>query len=406
MSEASQGDFYAACQQAIQAARRGDRAQARRWASLAARLNPNSEQPWLIMASVATPQASYAYAKLALEKNPNSRAAQQAFRWAERRLHEQQGPGVESAPLQAASLQAAPSQPAPLQAAARRAAAHTGLPGVMPADGGPARPTRRVYRVPPGEQTQPVRVRSRRQQPYGWLRWAGSPKNPALWAMAVFLLVIGGLVIAGLSNAYIVKARSASAPRAISMLFKPSLTPTYTPTPTATATFTPTATATFTATPTSTSTPTATATPLPTATPTPTEEVVYGPVPVTGLPEGVSEGERWIAVDLTNQMTYAYEGTTLVNSFVVSTGTWRTPTVTGTYRIYVKYTSTTMSGPGYYLTNVPYTMYFYKGYGLHGTYWHNNFGTPMSHGCVNLRTPDAEWLFNFADVGTVVHIYY
>ena len=45
-----------------------------------------------------------------------------------------------------------------------------------------------------------------------------------------------------------------------------------------------------------------------------------------------------------------------------------------------------MSGPGYYLPGVPYVMYFYQGYGLHGTYWHDNFGQPMSHGCVNLPT--------------------
>jgi lipoprotein-anchoring transpeptidase ErfK/SrfK len=121
------------------------------------------------------------------------------------------------------------------------------------------------------------------------------------------------------------------------------------------------------------------------------------------LPEGVSEGERWIDVDLTNQATYAYEGTTLVNSFIVSTGTWQHPTVTGSYRVYVKYAD--MSGPGYYLRDVPYIMYFYKGYGLHGTYWHNNFGTPMSHGCVNLRTDEAGWLFNWASVGTVVYVH-
>jgi hypothetical protein len=41
-------------------------------------------------------------------------------------------------------------------------------------------------------------------------------------------------------------------------------------------------------------------------------------------------------------------------------------------------------------------MYFYSGYALHGTYWHENFGQPMSHGCVNLRTADAQWLFNWA----------
>lgn len=118
------------------------------------------------------------------------------------------------------------------------------------------------------------------------------------------------------------------------------------------------------------------------------------------------DGTRWIDVDLTNQRVYAYEGDVIVNSFIVSTGTWATPTVTGQYKIYVKYRSAKMSGPGYYLPNVPYIMYFYKGYGLHGTYWHNNFGTPMSHGCVNLRTDDAAWLFNWASVGTLVNVHY
>jgi lipoprotein-anchoring transpeptidase ErfK/SrfK len=111
-------------------------------------------------------------------------------------------------------------------------------------------------------------------------------------------------------------------------------------------------------------------------------------------------------VNLSTQSVYAYEGDTVVNSFVVSTGTWMTPTVTGKYKIWIKFKSTAMSGPGYYLPNVPYVMYFYKGYGLHGTYWHNNFGTPMSHGCVNLRTSDAEWLYNWASVGTVVNVHY
>jgi lipoprotein-anchoring transpeptidase ErfK/SrfK len=65
-----------------------------------------------------------------------------------------------------------------------------------------------------------------------------------------------------------------------------------------------------------------------------------------------------------------------------------------------------MAGPGYYLSDVPNVMYFYKGYGLHGTYWHNNFGTPMSHGCVNFTIPDSSWVFNFASVGTVVNVHY
>ncbi|HLE03507.1 MAG TPA: L,D-transpeptidase, partial [Anaerolineales bacterium] len=90
---------------------------------------------------------------------------------------------------------------------------------------------------------------------------------------------------------------------------------------------------------------------------------------------------------------------------VVSTGTAIHPTVTGQFRVYIKLASTTMAGPGYYLTGVPWVMYFYRGYGLHGTYWHNNFGTPMSHGCVNLTIPDSEWLYNFAPLGTLVNVH-
>ncbi len=118
------------------------------------------------------------------------------------------------------------------------------------------------------------------------------------------------------------------------------------------------------------------------------------------------KGERWIDVDLTNQRTYAYEGKKLIRAFTVSTGVWQHPTVTGQYRIYVKYVAADMAGPGYYLPDVPYVMYFYRGYGLHGTYWHNNFGVPMSHGCVNLTIDDAHWLFNWASVGTLVNIHY
>ncbi|MBI3173143.1 MAG: L,D-transpeptidase [Chloroflexi bacterium] len=142
---------------------------------------------------------------------------------------------------------------------------------------------------------------------------------------------------------------------------------------------------------------------------TPTSEYVPptdAPVLASDNNPGNSFSGRWIDVNLSQQRVYAYEGDTVVNSFIVSTGTWQTPTVTGTYKIWIKLLSTTMAGPGYYLTNVPYTMYFYKGYGLHGTYWHNNFGTPMSHGCVNLRTSDAEWLYNWASVGTVVNVHY
>lgn len=123
-------------------------------------------------------------------------------------------------------------------------------------------------------------------------------------------------------------------------------------------------------------------------------------------PAAPSSTGKQILVDLSEQMTYAYEDGVLLRSFLVSTGLPATPTVVGDFNIYVKYRAVRMTGPGYDLPNVPYTMYFYAGYGLHGTYWHNNFGHPMSHGCVNLRTPDAEWLYNWAPVGTPVRVVY
>jgi hypothetical protein len=137
-------------------------------------------------------------------------------------------------------------------------------------------------------------------------------------------------------------------------------------------------------------------------TPSPTAVVSWTPRLDPG--DLASEG-RWIDVDLGDQMLTAYEGSDPVMRFLVSTGTASHPTVTGQFRIWVKLESTRMKGPGYDLKDVPYTMYFYEGYGLHGAYWHNNFGTPMSHGCVNLSPSDSAWLFNFASVGTLVNIH-
>jgi LysM repeat protein len=140
-------------------------------------------------------------------------------------------------------------------------------------------------------------------------------------------------------------------------------------------------------------------------------------IPGGGQPTGYQStttlstgGERWIDVNLTTQTLTAFEGQTPIMQSVVSTGAWPTQTVVGTFEIYVKYPSTTMYGGSgadyYYLPDVPNVMYFYSGYALHGTYWHNNFGTPMSHGCVNLSEPDAQWLFNWASEGTKVVTHY
>jgi len=182
---------------------------------------------------------------------------------------------------------------------------------------------------------------------------------------------------------------------------------------------TSTATPTQTPTPTETPTPTQTPSPPPTLTPTRTPTPTVTPVPPTDTPVPTSAARatelptapigssfRWIDVDLTRQRLVAYEGETPVRTVTVSTGLPRTPTVTGRFKIYVKYRAAPMSGPGYYLAGVPFVMYFYRGYGLHGTYWHNRFGQPMSHGCVNLPTPEAEWLFNWSRVGTPVVVHH
>lgn len=124
-----------------------------------------------------------------------------------------------------------------------------------------------------------------------------------------------------------------------------------------------------------------------------------------------------IEVDLTTQRLKAFDQHQLIYDFLISSGTYdRTPP--GVYTIWTKIRSQKMSGGSkenntyYYLPHVPYILFFYNdkvakkyGYSLHGTYWHNNFGRPMSHGCVNMKTPEAAQIYEWADVGTPIYIY-
>ena len=115
---------------------------------------------------------------------------------------------------------------------------------------------------------------------------------------------------------------------------------------------------------------------------------------------------REFVVVLSTQMAYAYEDGVLQRAALVSTGLPATPTVQGNYAIYRKRRSQHMRGPDYDLPNVEWVSYFYQGYALHGTYWHNNFGRPMSHGCVNMTNADAKWFYDFGKIGTPVHVQY
>ncbi|MFB2919527.1 MULTISPECIES: L,D-transpeptidase [Aerosakkonema] len=111
---------------------------------------------------------------------------------------------------------------------------------------------------------------------------------------------------------------------------------------------------------------------------------------------------RWIEVNLASQRLTAWENGRAVYSSRISSGKRSTPTRRGTYAIQRKYRAKTMRGPGYVAPNVPYTMFYSGGYAIHGAYWHNRFGTPVSHGCVNLPVGVSRNIYNWASVGTRV----
>jgi lipoprotein-anchoring transpeptidase ErfK/SrfK len=114
---------------------------------------------------------------------------------------------------------------------------------------------------------------------------------------------------------------------------------------------------------------------------------------------------KWIEVILSQQRLVAWQNGKAVMSSLISSGVSRYPTRRGTFRIYVKYRATRMRGPGYNLPGVPYTMYYSGSYAVHGAYWHNNFGHPMSHGCVNLPVAFSQRLYAWAPIGTPVVIH-
>ncbi|MGB9668755.1 MAG: L,D-transpeptidase family protein [Anaerolineales bacterium] len=344
---------------AKQALRHGDKKTARQIAQKIIATDPSNEDGWLILAALSPPETAVKYLKRVLDINPQNAAAQKGLAW----FTIQQ-----SQPLQ---------QPIP---------------------------------APPSvtDRKQPFQVK-RKQIIWPWF------------------LILCGITLLALFQIHAIPTlafpifQQMPTPVITETLLIES--PSLTPTPTSTETPTPLPTQTVTPTPTTTITPTPT-NPPPTATEqakavsksntkkknqqsknsTSNNKAPTNPPPISP-PKGVSANEHWIEVDLSSQRSYAYIGSSRVKSFIVSTGTWLHPTVTGVFKIYVKYRYANMSGPGYYLPNVPYVMYFYQDYGLHGTYWHHNFGVPMSHGCVNYSIPDAAWLFDFANVGTIVYIH-
>lgn len=119
-------------------------------------------------------------------------------------------------------------------------------------------------------------------------------------------------------------------------------------------------------------------------------------------PKHTGKSERWMRVDLDRQTLTAYEGDRPVFATLVSSGLSDHATPTGVYRLHAKHVATTMAdnlaadGP-YSIEDVPWTMYFLGSYALHAAFWHDRFGQPRSHGCVNLAPRDARWLFFWSE---------
>jgi hypothetical protein len=130
--------------------------------------------------------------------------------------------------------------------------------------------------------------------------------------------------------------------------------------------------------------------------------------PAKRMPAWGKNGERWLDVNVTKQTLVAYDGEKPVFATLISTGEAglddhekTTATKRGIFRIHTKYVTATMSsdevGEEFELRDVPYVQYFEEGYALHGAYWHDRFGTPKSHGCINLSPEDARRLFFFTE---------
>lgn len=118
---------------------------------------------------------------------------------------------------------------------------------------------------------------------------------------------------------------------------------------------------------------------------------------------------KWIEIDLSQQRLTLWLGSTQVMSTLISSGRAATPTEVGEFAIYSKTPLTTMTGTilgeYYYVPNIKWVSFFDGGEALHGTYWHHNFGHPMSHGCINMTEADAKVLYDFAPIGTKVIVH-
>jgi hypothetical protein len=340
--------------QAIQhsqaALQRGEKLCARRWAWLAASLEPEQEAPWLLLAAVAAPRASVGYLRQALKINPGSVRAQAGLEWALKR--------VAAASQTATTAQVEVSQPA----------------------------------SPPLVQRNPPKSAKK----------TGQPLSLILLALILMALLIVSIWNVTPALAFFAAQRNAPG-WAFVTLFKPTSTPTPTTTPTRTATFTPT--------PTSTATPTATPTATFTPTPLPTDTGGGASVALTpDLP--VYSGGKRILVSISQQHLWAYDGETEVYSFVASTGMGNSTRV-GTFQVQDKISNAYGATWNIWMPNwlgIYYSGSLENG--IHALpilpggqrLWAGYLGTPISFGCVVLGEAESLALYDWAEVGVPVVI--
>ncbi|MBI3761823.1 MAG: L,D-transpeptidase family protein [Chloroflexi bacterium] len=355
--------------QARAAIAHGQRVEARRFLWAVLKSNPHNATAWLILAALGSPRASLNYVAHALEARPHDPIARAALRWARKRLSPESPPRVEQRERADASAGASPF-------------------------------------------------------PFGLVLLAALVAVGAIATIAIG----GGFQDSRQEVAVAMALSSAKATRTP----VPTDTPTVTPSPTPTASPAPSPTATQPINPVARastggggaghwidvdlSRQTVTAmdgeTPIPpTATPFPSSTFLLPSQParddVFTPPQSIpsnSGGERWIDVDLSKQTLIAYEGATVARTLIVSSGALPYETVTGHFKIYQKYETVDLYGPDFFQPAVPYVMMFYPHFALHAATWHDDFGKPVSHGCINLRMADAAWLYSWAPVGARVEI--
>jgi lipoprotein-anchoring transpeptidase ErfK/SrfK len=133
--------------------------------------------------------------------------------------------------------------------------------------------------------------------------------------------------------------------------------------------------------------------------------------PLDTIPDSIKKQPKKIDVNLSTQTLSYYYGDYLVGTIKISSGIAQLPTPTGTFHVLAKipvknYAGRNPNGTHYYLPNTKWNLRFsVRGYYIHGAYWHNNFGHPMSHGCINVSYQDMPQLYEFASAGTLITIH-